>query len=61
MTLSEREREIVKRRFLTDEPETLESLGEFFKISRERVRQIETRAFEKVSSYIKVAAQKLAI
>jgi RNA polymerase sigma-32 factor len=58
-TLSEREQEIVKSRFLTETPETLESLGERFNISRERVRQIETKAFEKMTSYVKTAAQKL--
>ena len=58
-TLSEREQEIVKSRFLTETPDTLESLGERFNISRERVRQIETKAFEKMTSYVKSAAQKL--
>ena len=47
-TLSEREQEIVKSRFLTETPDTLENLGERFHISRERVRQIETKAFEKM-------------
>ena len=60
-TLSEREQEIVKKRFLTETPETLENLGEHFHISRERVRQIETKAFEKMSRHIKAAAAKLVI
>ncbi|MBQ7413685.1 MAG: RNA polymerase sigma factor RpoH [Alphaproteobacteria bacterium] len=60
-TLSDREQEIVKKRFLTDNPETLENLGATFHISRERVRQIETKAFEKMSRYIKTAAAKLII
>ncbi|MDY6408012.1 MAG: RNA polymerase sigma factor RpoH [Pseudomonadota bacterium] len=60
-TLSEREQEIVKKRFLTDQPETLENLGEAFHISRERVRQIETKAFEKMSKYIKAEAARLVI
>ena len=60
-TLSDREQEIVKKRFLTDTPETLENLGAAFHISRERVRQIETKAFEKMSRYIKTAAAKLMI
>lgn len=59
--LSEREQEIVKKRFLTDNPETLENLGATFHISRERVRQIETKAFEKMSRHIKTAAAKLVI
>ena len=60
-TLSEREQEIVKKRFLTEQPETLENLGAFFNISRERVRQIETKAFEKMSRYIKTEAARLVI
>ena len=46
--LNEREREILRKRRLTDEPETLEALPETYKVSRERVRQIEVRAFEKL-------------
>ena len=61
MTLSEREQEIVKKRFLTETPETLENLGEYFHISRERVRQIETKAFEKMSRYVKTEAARLVI
>ena len=60
-SLSDREQEIVKKRFLTDTPETLEDLGLQFGISRERVRQIETKAFEKMSKMVKAAAQKLVI
>ena len=51
-TLSEREQEIVKARFLTENPLTLEDLGKQFNISRERVRQIESKAFKKISSYM---------
>ncbi|MDX2113920.1 MAG: RNA polymerase sigma factor RpoH [Alphaproteobacteria bacterium] len=47
-TLSERERDILKRRRLKDEPDTLEDLSQAYGISRERVRQIEVRAFEKL-------------
>jgi RNA polymerase sigma-32 factor len=46
--LSERERRIFEARRLADEPITLEELADEFGISRERVRQIEVRAFEKV-------------
>ncbi|MFW0777836.1 MAG: RNA polymerase sigma factor RpoH [Rickettsiales bacterium] len=47
-TLNERERDILKRRRLKDEPDTLEALSQVYDISRERVRQIEVRAFEKL-------------
>jgi RNA polymerase sigma-32 factor len=47
-TLSERERDILQRRRLQDEPDTLEDLSQAYNISRERVRQIEVRAFEKL-------------
>ena len=47
-TLNERERHIFEARRLADEPMTLEELADEFSISRERVRQIEARAFEKV-------------
>ena len=51
-TLSEREQSIVRERFLTDEPTTLEDLGKKFNISRERVRQIEAKAFDKISAFM---------
>jgi RNA polymerase sigma-32 factor len=47
--LNERERDILTRRRLIDEPETLETLSQDYGISRERVRQIEVRAFEKLA------------
>ncbi len=46
--LNEREAEIIKARRLSENPKTLEDLSAKFKISRERVRQIETKAFEKL-------------
>ena len=46
--LSDRERDIIERRRLKDEPDTLEDLSRIYGISRERVRQIEVRAFEKL-------------
>jgi RNA polymerase sigma-32 factor len=58
-TLNEREREIFRRRRLLDEPSTLEELAVEFNVSRERIRQIEVRAFEKVQENI-VAAAKAA-
>ncbi len=46
--LSERERDIIERRRLKDDPDTLEDLSQIYNISRERVRQIEARAMEKL-------------
>ncbi len=46
--LSEREKDIIIARRLTENPKTLEELSKKFKISRERIRQIETKAFEKL-------------
>ena len=50
--LNERERHIFTQRRLIEEPMTLEELSQIYKISRERVRQIEARAFEKVEHSI---------
>ena len=50
--LPERERHIFVERRLTDDPVTLEQLGEEYGISRERVRQLEVRAFEKVQKAV---------
>jgi RNA polymerase sigma-32 factor len=46
--LNNREKEIIKARRLTESPKTLEELSKKYKISRERIRQIETKAFEKL-------------
>ena len=46
--LNDREKEIIKARRLSEEPKTLEELSKKYKISRERIRQIETKAFEKL-------------
>ena len=46
--LNERETEIIKARRLSENPATLEELSKKYKISRERIRQIETKAFEKL-------------
>ena len=53
--LPEREREILRARKLQDEPATLEELSARFSISRERVRQIEVRAFERLQEKMKAA------
>ena len=46
--LNDREKEILKERRLSENPKTLEELSKKYKISRERIRQIETKAFEKL-------------
>ena len=46
--LNDREKEILRSRRLTEDPKTLEELSKKYKISRERIRQIETKAFEKL-------------
>jgi len=55
--LNDREREILQKRRLSDEPVTLEDLSEQFGVSRERIRQIEVRAFEKLQARIKDLAR----
>lgn len=55
-TLNDRERDILTQRRLIDEPETLEELSQRYGISRERVRQIEVRAFEKLAKAMQTAA-----
>jgi RNA polymerase sigma-32 factor len=52
-TLTDRERHILTERRLKDEPTTLEDLSKGYNISRERVRQIEVRAFEKLQKAMK--------
>ncbi|MGB0261526.1 MAG: RNA polymerase sigma factor RpoH [Henriciella sp.] len=54
--LTEREQHILSERRLTDEPKTLEELSEVYNVSRERIRQIEVRAFEKLQK----AMQRMA-
>jgi RNA polymerase sigma-32 factor len=51
--LNPRERRVFEARRLMDDPMTLETLAEEFNVSRERIRQIETRAFEKVQEAVK--------
>ena len=55
-TLNDRERHILTERRLKDDPTTLEDLSQVYGISRERVRQIEVRAFEKLQKSIRNAA-----
>ncbi|WP_374573417.1 RNA polymerase sigma factor RpoH [Phenylobacterium sp.] len=55
--LSDRERHILTERRLKDEPTTLEELASQYGVSRERVRQIEVRAFEKLQKSMRAAAE----
>ncbi|MDH3230186.1 MAG: RNA polymerase sigma factor RpoH [Alphaproteobacteria bacterium] len=57
-TLNERERHILTERRLQDDPMTLEDLSKVYGISRERVRQIEVRAFEKLQKSMRNAAKE---
>ena len=59
-TLNEREQYIVKHRMLTEEPQTLDEIGNKFSISRERVRQIEKKAFEKLSTEVRKSMKMVA-
>ncbi len=55
--LNDRERHIIQERRLSDEPKTLEDLAQVYNVSRERIRQIEARAFEKLQDAMREAAQ----
>ena len=58
-SLNDRERDILTERRLTDDPKTLEELSQVYKVSRERVRQIEVRAFEKLQKAMnRIAGEK---
>jgi RNA polymerase sigma-32 factor len=57
--LTERERRVFEARRLQDDPVTLEDLSQEFGVSRERIRQIEVRAFDKVQKAVKNASQRL--
>src|SRR5580765_6720779 len=56
--LTPRERRVFEARRLQEEPATLEELSQEFGVSRERIRQIEVRAFEKVQKAVKNASQR---
>ena len=60
-SLNERERRVFEARRLVDEPVTLEDLSQEFGVSRERIRQIEVRAFEKVQKAVQAAASQALI
>ncbi len=56
--LTDRERHILTERRLRDDPTTLEELASQYGVSRERVRQIEVRAFEKLQKAMRSAAEE---
>lgn len=56
--LNDRERDILMERRLRDDPMTLEDLSSRYDVSRERIRQIEVRAFEKLQERMKVLARE---
>ena len=55
--LNDREKEILYARRLSDKPTTLDKLSNRYKISRERIRQIENKAFDKLQKYMLNAAK----
>ena len=59
--LKTREKDIIIQRRLTENPKTLEDLSQEYKVSRERIRQIETRAFEKLQTIVKSKAKELKL
>ena len=56
-SLNERERHIITERRLKEEPTTLEDLSTEYNVSRERIRQIEVRAFEKLQAKMRELAK----
>jgi RNA polymerase sigma-32 factor len=59
-SLNDRERHILIERRLTDDPQTLEELSQVYEVSRERIRQIEVRAFEKLQKAMqRIVAERL--
>lgn len=59
--LNDREQHIIRERRLSDSPKTLEDLAKIYKVSRERIRQIEARAFEKLQEAMLKAAQPVGL
>ncbi|MGB8128119.1 MAG: sigma factor-like helix-turn-helix DNA-binding protein, partial [Pseudolabrys sp.] len=57
--LNDRERRVFEARRLAEDPSTLEQLSEEFGVSRERIRQIEVRAFEKVQKAVQSSTRMM--
>jgi len=57
--LNERERRIFEARRMSEDPMTLEDLSQEFNVSRERIRQIEVKAYEKVEKAVRKASAEL--
>ena len=58
-SLNEREQHILAERRLSEDPKTLEDLSKVYEVSRERIRQIEVRAFEKLQkAMLRIAGEK---
>ena len=60
-SLPERERHIFTERKLKEDPPTLEELGKTFGISRERIRQLEARAFERVQKAVVISTREQGV
>ena len=59
--LKDREKDIIIKRRLSESPKTLEDLSQEYNVSRERIRQIETRAFEKLQEIVKNKAIEMKL
>jgi len=59
--LNDRERDVLSQRRLSDDPVTLEDLSQRYDVSRERIRQIEVRAFEKLQARMRTLAREKGI
>jgi RNA polymerase sigma-32 factor len=61
-SLNDREKHILTERRLVDDPQTLEELSQVYDVSRERIRQIEVRAFEKLQKAMqRIAGERLMV
>jgi RNA polymerase sigma-32 factor len=60
-TLNEREKDIIFKRQMSENPTTLEELSQFYKVSRERIRQIEENAVNKIKKEVKKLQNKFSV